>query len=158
ALGGFASVAPSAGAASKPPARIVSLSPTSTEMLFAIGAGKHVVAVDDQSNYPAKAPRTKLSGYQPNVEAIAGYRRDLVVMSDGTIASQLRSLGIAVLVQPAAAKLDDTYRELRKLGRATGREAAASKVVAHMRSEIADIAGEVPAKRTPPSAYVEIDD
>ncbi|MCU1429440.1 MAG: periplasmic binding protein [Actinomycetia bacterium] len=49
------------------PARIVSLSPSATEDLFAIGAGKQVVAVDDQSNYPAEAPHTKLSGFSPNV-------------------------------------------------------------------------------------------
>ena len=49
------------------PDRIVSLSPTATEMLFAIDAGDQVVAVDDQSDYPRRAPTTKLSGYQPNV-------------------------------------------------------------------------------------------
>ena len=63
------------------PARIVSLSPTATEDLFAIGAGGQVVAVDDQSNYPPKAPKTKLSGYTPNAEAIAAYKPDLVVAS-----------------------------------------------------------------------------
>ena len=60
----------------------MSLSPTATEMLFAIGAGDQVVAVDDQSNYPAEAPKTELSAYQPNIEAIAGYKPDLVVYSD----------------------------------------------------------------------------
>ncbi len=61
------------------PQRIVSLSPTATEDLFAIGAGKQVIAVDNQSNYPANAPKTKLSGYTPNAEAIAAYKPDLVV-------------------------------------------------------------------------------
>src|SRR5579859_2265328 len=64
------------------PSRIVSLSPTATDDLFAVGAGKQVVAVDSYSTYPAKAPRTKLSGFTPNVEAIAKYRPDLVVVSD----------------------------------------------------------------------------
>ena len=50
------------------PTRIVSLSPTSTEDLFAVGAGKQVVAVDDQSDYPKSAPQTKLSGYTPNAD------------------------------------------------------------------------------------------
>src|SRR5581483_3418028 len=63
------------------PRRIVSLSPTATETLFAIGAGPQVVAVDDQSSYPKQAPRTSLSGFTPNVEAIASYRPDLVVIS-----------------------------------------------------------------------------
>src|SRR6201989_1279771 len=83
------------------PQRIVSLSPTATESLFAIGAGKQVVAVDDQSDYPKRAPRTSLSGYTTNVEAIAGYRPDLVVLSgdaNGVVAG-LRTLGIRVLLQ-----------------------------------------------------------
>ena len=61
------------------PDEIVSLSATATESLFAIGAGDQVIAVDDQSNYPADAPITDLSGFQPNIEAIAGYEPDLVV-------------------------------------------------------------------------------
>ena len=74
----FLVVEPASAAA---PHRIISLSPTATESLFAIGAGKQVVAVDDQSDYPKRAPRTSLSGYTPNVEAIAGYHPDLVVLS-----------------------------------------------------------------------------
>src|ERR671932_282332 len=61
------------------PTRIVSLSPTATEMLFAIGAGNQVVAVDDQSNYPAGAPTTKLSGYEPNAQALAVHDPDFAV-------------------------------------------------------------------------------
>src|SRR6266496_5157577 len=74
------------------PTRIVSLSPTATETLFAVGAGKQVVAVDDQSDYPKEAPRTKLSGFTPNVEAIAGYKPDLVVLSfdTGGVVASLR--------------------------------------------------------------------
>ena len=61
------------------PARIVSLSPTATEDLYAVGAGAQVVAVDQDSDYPATAPVTKLSGLTPNVEAIAKYNPDLVI-------------------------------------------------------------------------------
>src|SRR6476619_269543 len=88
-------------AAAATPHRIISLSPTATESLFAIGAGKQVVAVDDQSDYPKRAPRTSLSGFTPNVEAIAGYKPDLVVASydpNGLVAT-LRRLGIRVVVQ-----------------------------------------------------------
>src|SRR5712664_121126 len=49
------------------PRRIVSLSPSATEMLFATDAGSQVIAVDDQSNYPSSAPMTKLSGFTPNI-------------------------------------------------------------------------------------------
>ena len=64
------------------PEAIVSLSPTATEMLYAVGAGDQVVAVDDQSDFPEGVPVTDLSGYEPNVEAIAGYQPDLVVASE----------------------------------------------------------------------------
>ena len=64
------------------PERIVSLSASNTETLYAVGAGEQVVAVDEQSDYPADAPKTDLSGLTPNVEAISGYDPDLVVISD----------------------------------------------------------------------------
>src|SRR5690348_13795522 len=58
----------------KRPARIVSLSATATEDLYAVGAGTQVVAVDSYSTYPPQAPRTHLSGFTPNIEAISKYR------------------------------------------------------------------------------------
>src|SRR5260370_5631471 len=66
------------------PSHIVSLSPSATEDLFAVGAGKQVVAVDSYSTYPAEAPRTSLSGFTPNIEAIAVYKPDMVFVADGT--------------------------------------------------------------------------
>ena len=124
-----------------PPRRIVSLSPTATEMLFAIGAGGQVAAVDSNSNYPKEAPRTDLSAYQPNLEAIAGYKPDLVVYSDdpGELAAGLSKLGIPAMKEPAATRLDDTYAQIDQLGRATGHTAEAAKLVATMRAEIAKI-------------------
>ena len=66
-------------AAGDVPERIVSLSPSATEMLFAIGAGDQVVAVDSFSYFPEEAPVTDLSGFEPNIEAIAGFEPDVVV-------------------------------------------------------------------------------
>src|SRR4051812_39866844 len=90
------------------PKRIVSLTPTGTEMLFAIGAGAQVVAVDDQSDYPADAPKSDLSGFKPNAEAIAAKNPDLVVLSDDTdkIVDQLGKLTIPVFRTPAATSMD----------------------------------------------------
>ena len=82
------------------PAKIVSMSATHTEMLFAIGAGDQVVAVDAFSNYPADIPVTDLTGFAPNVEAIVGYETDLVVTDgdwDGTSMGALTELGVPVL-------------------------------------------------------------
>ena len=139
------------------PARIVSLSPTSTEILFAIGAGSQVVAVDDQSSYPASAPKTTLSGYEPNIEAIASYRPDLVVFSNKAIAEKLASLSIPGLFHDAAASLDDTYRQIGELGTATGHTGDASKLVQAMRKQIGDIAASVKGFDGEPSYYHELD-
>jgi iron complex transport system substrate-binding protein len=131
------------------PTRIVSLSPTATETLFAVGAGKQVVAVDDQSNYPAQAPRTKLSGYTPNPEAIAGYNPDLVVVSnDGGLVGSLQRLGLTVLLEPAAANLPQAYDEIRQLGEATGHGENAQTLVKSMQVQITKLIRSVPkAKR-----------
>jgi iron complex transport system substrate-binding protein len=139
------------------PERIVSLSPTATEMLFAIGAGGQVGAVDSNSNYPEEAPRTDLSAYQPNIEAIAGYKPDLVVYSDdpGELAAGLGRLSIPALQQPAATRLDDTYAQLDQLGRATGHQAEAAQLTATMRAEIEKIAAARPER--PLTYYHELD-
>jgi iron complex transport system substrate-binding protein len=123
------------------PHRIVSLSPAATESLFAIGAGAQVVAVDDQSDYPKRAPRTSLSGYTPNVEAIAGYRPDLVVLSGDAndVVGGLRKLGIRVLLQPAAKNLAEAYAEIRQLGAVTGHRHGAAAVVTRMKKAIASV-------------------
>lgn len=128
------------------PTRIVSLSASATESLFAIGAGKQVVAVDDQSDYPKQAPRTSLSGFTPNVEAIAGYKPDLVVVAfdpNGLVAT-LRGLGIRVVVQDAPKTIDAAYAQIRQLGSLTGHAKQAGAVVARMQKRI----GELLAKST----------
>jgi iron complex transport system substrate-binding protein len=146
-----------AAPADQRPERIVSLSPTATEMLFAIGAGGQVVAVDSNSNYPEEAPKTDLSAYQPNIEAIAGYKPDLVVYSDdpGELAAGLGKLSIPALRQPAATRLDDTYAQLDQLGRATGHQAEAAQLTATMRAEIEKIAAARPER--PLTYYHELD-
>jgi iron complex transport system substrate-binding protein len=128
------------------PSRIISLSPTATEDLFAIGAGKQVVAVDDQSNYPASAPHTKLSGYTPNAEAIAGYQPDLVVLSADSngIVAALGKLKVPVILDPPAKNLADAYAQLAQLGRATGHAAGAKAVIARMKSGIAKAVASMP--------------
>jgi len=142
------------------PERVVSLSPTATEMLFAIGAGEQVLAVDDQSNHPSEAPRTALSGFQPNIEAIANYRPDLVVASDDIngLVDGLGRLGVAVLLLPAAADLDDVYDQIDALGKATGRTAGAAEVVGGMRTRIDAAVAGLPKRSGTLSYYHELDD
>ena len=125
--------------------RIVSISPTGTEILFAIGAGDRVVAVDEFSYYPPEAPVTDLSGWQPNVEAIASYDPDLVVMgSDGDIEANLESLGIAVLPIDAPATFDEVYVQIAQFGDATEQADEAAALISEMRSEIAALIDAAP--------------
>ncbi|MEA3501410.1 MAG: ABC transporter substrate-binding protein [Actinomycetota bacterium] len=118
----------------------MSLSPTSTEVLFAIGAGDQVVAVDDQSNFPADAPMTDLTGFEPNLEAIAGYDADLVVLmyDPGDAITGLEAIGIPVIMHPAAMTLDDAYAQIEQMGAATGNVAEAARLVASMSTDIAE--------------------
>jgi len=141
------------------PRRIVSLSPTATEMLFAIGAGPQVIAVDDQSNYPATAPITKLSGFQPNIEAIAGYAPDLVVASEdlGSLVHGMQDVGIPILLEPAAKKLDDSYLQMLQLGQATGHEADAQSAVTKMRSQVSAFIALVAKPKRQLTVYHELD-
>lgn len=152
--------APDTSAAGPVPQRIVSLSPTATEMLFAIGAGDQVVAVDEMSNYPdeALAKATALSGYTPNVEAIAAYEPDLVVHDGSTdLGAQLDSLGIANWVGAAAMTFDDIYAQIEQLGAATGHADEAAALVATMRASIEQAVASVPKLDAPPSYYHELD-
>jgi iron complex transport system substrate-binding protein len=141
------------------PHRIVSLSPTVTEDLFAIGAGKQVVAVDNDSNYPKAAPRTTLSGFTPNVEAIASYHPDLVLISynPSGFASQLGKLGIRVVNEAAASNLGQAYSEILRLGRLTGHTKGARAVVRSMRTHLAAIVRSVPKSRRHLRVYHELD-
>ncbi|MGW0588173.1 ABC transporter substrate-binding protein [Streptosporangium sp. NPDC002607] len=140
------------------PERIVSLSPAATESLFAIGAGSQVVAVDDQSNHPAEAPKSELSGFKPNVEAIIAQKPDLVVLSDDIdgIVAALGKVGVPVLLEPAATKLDETYDQITDLGAATGNGERATELAAQMKKQIGELAAAAP-KDAKLTYYHELD-
>jgi cobalamin transport system substrate-binding protein len=142
----------------KRPTRVVSLSPSATESLFAIGAGAQVVAVDDQSDYPKSAPTTTLSGFTPNVEAIASYRPDLVVTSYNPrgFVESLGRLRIPVIFHDAPKGIPGAYQQIRQLGLVTGRAAGATRVIKSMKMRIGRIvrAGRGKAERL--SVYHEL--
>lgn len=142
----------------KQPERIVSLSPSATEILFAIGAGDQVVAADDYSTYPAEAPTTELSAYDPNVEAIAGYAPDLVVIANDTngIVGALAKLDIPTIVNPAPATIDEGYDGVAALGLATGHVDETATVVADMRAAVDDALDAAPQEGL--RVYHELDE
>ncbi|MDA3002163.1 MAG: ABC transporter substrate-binding protein [Actinomycetota bacterium] len=144
------------------PMRIVSLSPTHTEMLFALDAGDQIVAVDSLSNYPeeAEAVRTDLSAYEPNVEAISAYEPDLVVIADDFtgLTEQLDSVGIPVWEGLAPTSLDDVYAQIEDLGARIGRSDEAAMTVGLMQSAVETILGQAPGLDLGLTYYHELDD
>lgn len=127
------------------PERIVSLSPTGTEMLFAIGAGLQVVAVDSFSYYPSDAPVTDLSGFQPNLEAILAFEPDLVLASydpEGVLSAGLSAVNVPLIVFDTAKSVDGVYEQMRALGVATGNFELADKVADDLEAELGLVVSE----------------
>lgn len=140
------------------PTRIVSLSPSATETLYAIGAGKQVKAVDHYSDYPSGTPRTSISPFSPNVEAILGLRPDLVVVSSDTneVVLALTTFHVPVLLEPPAKTLAEAYDQMRDLGEATGHQRETAGLIGRMRARIAALVASVPRPARPVSVYHEI--
>jgi iron complex transport system substrate-binding protein len=140
------------------PKRIVSLDASDTQILFRIGAGKQVVAVDKDSDYPG-APRTSIDSTNPNVEAIAGYNPDLVVTAydNNSVVSGLEKLKIPVLKVNAPANINGAYALWSALGKATGHRSEADTLVDKTRQDISSIVAKAPKPAKPRSYYYELD-
>ena len=138
---------------SEAPQKIISLSATHTEILFAVGAGEQVVAVDSMSNYPAESAGvlTDLAAYEPSVEAITAYEPDLVVIGDDFVglAEQLTAVGIKSWVSSAPTTLDEAYAQIEDLGTVVGRGDEAIALATSMKSEIDAIIAQAPALDEP---------
>ena len=140
------------------PSKIVSLSATATEMLFAIDAGEQVVAVDSTSNFPPEAPITDLAAFTPNLEAIAGYEPDLVVVGHDTqdVVAGLERLETPTLYLPAASNLAETYEQIETLGAATGHVDDAEELTSKVKEEISTLTARVPEPEEPLTYYHEL--
>ena len=136
---------------------IVSMSPTATEMLFAIGAGDYVVAADNNSNFPLEAPtNADLTSFPVNVEGIISFEPTLVVTSAPI--EGLAEVGIEELVLPFAATFDDAYTQIEQLGAATGNVGEAAELVSQMQTDIAAIVEATNAPDTALTYYHELED
>ncbi|MEB3367081.1 ABC transporter substrate-binding protein [Saccharopolyspora mangrovi] len=140
------------------PKRIVSLSPSATETLFALGAGDQVVAVDQHSTYPPNAPRTELSGFTADAAAVASKNPDLVIAPDNAtqLAEGLKVVDVPVLLTPSAASLEDAYQQIQVIGQATGHGNQAGAMVQKMRTDIADIVAKTPKPPQPMTYFHEV--
>lgn len=145
---------------SERPERILSLSPTATEVLFAIGAGDQVIAVDDQSNYPPEAPFTALTSWQPNVEAIAEFDPDLVFISfdPGDVIAGLEAVGITVILHSPAPDIEAAFTQWEQTGVASGHLADAVALVGTTQKKLSEAVANVPGEASGMTYYYELDD
>lgn len=141
----------------KLPERIVSLSPSNTEILFALGAGSKVVGVTSFCDYPEEARKVEQVGSfdGPNMELIKKVQPDVVlagyIQEEGVKA--LEAMGIPVIVTEAES-FEDIYKSIGLIGRITGTDAKAEEIVADMKSKIADIQAKTKDKSKPRVFYV----
>lgn len=149
----------SPGGQAQRPERIVSLSPSATETLFAIGAGPQVIAVDSTSTYPERAPRTKLSGLTPDPEAIAASKPDLVIVTSdvNNLSAALAKTGVKTLVLPDAKTLDAAYDQFAQLGAATSHQAEGQDLARRTKADIDKLVADTPKAPEPLSYYHELD-
>ena len=120
------------------PKRIISLSPSITEILFEIGSGNQVIAVDNLSNYPNETPISDISAYDPNVEAISLLNPDLVILSYNikNLKTALKKIGIETIYLPAPLNFEDILDQIDYLGQKTGNEDKAKKLISKMKSKM----------------------
>jgi iron complex transport system substrate-binding protein len=146
------------------PQRIVSMAPSVTEMLFAIGAENRVVGVTAYCNYPAEADALpEIGGFSASsisVEAIVGLQPDLVIAGSAnqqSVVEQLEELELPVVVL-APDSFDAVYGSIRTVGTLTGNNSEAEQVVSSMRRRVAavtDVVATIPAAERP-TVYWEV--
>ena len=140
------------------PKRIISLSPSITEILFEIGSGNQVIAVDNLSNYPNEAPITNISAYDPNVEAISLLNPDLVILSYNikNLKAALKKIGIETIYLPAPLNFEDILDQIDYLGLQTGNEDKAKKLISKMKNRMKTLQ-KLRENETATKIYHEID-
>jgi iron complex transport system substrate-binding protein len=142
------------------PTRILSLSATATQMLYAIGAGPQVVGVDVYSTDPPDAPRTKFTGSETSAEDYVSEHPDLVLLAfdtGGKLVAQLSTLHIPTLLLPPAKAIDDSYSQFRQLGLATGHFAEAVKEANTVAQQLDSVARSVGNRAKGLTYYHEVD-
>ncbi len=140
------------------PKRIISLSPSITEILFEIGSGNQVIAVDNLSNYPNGAPISDISAYDPNVEAISLLNPDLVILSYNikNLKVALKKIGIETIYLPAPLNFEEILDQIDYLGQQTGNEDKAKKLISKMKNRMKTLQ-KLRENETATKIYHEID-
>jgi len=146
-----------------PAERVVSLAPSNTEILFAIGAGAQIVGRDSFSDYPAEAKNVPDIGgglTTLNAEVIVSKQPDLVLATPLTAPEQVAELakaGLSVYVLPNPKTFDDLYTNLETVGKLSGHENEAASLVATLKARVEAVAAKASTVSTRPIVYYELD-
>ncbi|MCM8791368.1 MAG: cobalamin-binding protein [Candidatus Omnitrophica bacterium] len=142
--------------------RIVSLAPSTTEILFALGAGDEVVGVSQLCDYPdAAVSKEKVGTFsQPNIEKIISLKPDIIFctgLEQAPVITKLRQLGLHIFVSDPSS-FEDIFLSIQRIGELIGRSAEASLIISRLKEDFAELArktAQTPENRRP-GVYVEI--
>ncbi len=144
----------------KAPERIISLAPSNTEILFAIGLGDRIVGVTTYCDYPEEAKtKPKIGGTATvNLELVVAAAPDLVLGTNThakKIVPELESKGLtAIVLDPG--NMEDVLTAITQVGQITGRTKEAEAVVGQMKARIKEIEGKVATAKTTPRVFWEV--
>jgi iron complex transport system substrate-binding protein len=147
----------------QPAQRIVSLAPSNSEIVFAVGAGKQMVAREDFTNYPPEAadlPSVGGNMGKVNMETLVSLKPDLVLASPLTAPESIKSmqdLKLPVLMVNNPTTLDGMYANLELVGKVTGHDAEAKALVEKLQAQEKKIAGVVAQATGKPLVFYELD-
>ncbi|MEM7263419.1 MAG: ABC transporter substrate-binding protein [Planctomycetota bacterium] len=145
-----------------PPRRIVSLAPSNTEIVFALGLGDRLVGRDSLSDFPAAAAKVPSIGAMypdPNFESIAVKKPDLILAAGTTrraTVQALAGLGYTVYAASNATRLDDVFRDIATIGKLVGADDQAAKLLSSMKTRVDNVRSAV-RDASPPRVFYEMD-
>ncbi len=147
----------------KPATRVVSMAPSVTEILYAVGAGPQVVGRDEFSDYPAEAkalPSIGGSMGKYDFEAIAALKPDLVIAAGINTPDQVKSLenlGLTVYYLANPTDLNGMYGELQIVGKLTGQDAQAAALIPTLKARVDAVTAKIAPLQNHPRVYYELD-
>lgn len=128
------------------PDRIVSLTPSNTEILFGLGLAEEIVGVNDYDNYPAEATeKVKVGGIEYNLEQIIALEPDIVFAHESSMSTlelaipQLEAAGVPVFVVENAETFDETYATMEDIAELVGKEAEATEMIARIQADLVSV-------------------
>ena len=146
-----------------PAQRIVSIAPSNTEILFAVGAGQQVVGREELSDYPAEAKNVTSIGsvfQKINTEAIVALKPDLVLAAEINSPEQVKALEdlkLTVYYLPNPKTFDDLYANLAAVGKLTGRSAEAARLNESLKARYDAVIQKLAQAKETPTVFYEID-